>query len=92
MFKKLACKFFPDCYDDDECLYEHRTGVNEESGCPNGKNCSDQECLFSENEHKTLNKIVCRFQARCNRSGCQFQHNITRQAFLGVRLSERGKV
>ena len=83
MFKKIACKFFPDCFDEDECLYEH---INVQTdlpgtGCPKGENCSNQECEFNEIDHKNSRKIMCRFQARCNRGGCQYQHNDKRQAF-----------
>ena len=93
MFKKLACKFFPDCYDEDECLYEHINIENDsqESGCPNGEKCSNQECEFNENEHKNSRKIMCRFQARCNRGGCQYQHIGQRQAFLGLSLKRNVK-
>ena len=82
MFRKMACKFFPDCYDGEECLYEHAV-VSYETCCSNGESCSDQSCLFSEKNHRKLNQILCTFQARCNRSGCQFRHSVGRQAFLG---------
>ena len=86
MFNNRACKFFPDCYDEDECLYEHKT--TKQSLCPMGQNCEDQECSFSENEHKSLNRISCRFQERCNRGGCLYQHNTPRQSFLGIRSTK----
>ena len=85
MFKKVPCRFYPDCFDQDECLFEHNNVANESnfSGCPNGQNCSDQSCTFSEQKHRFINQQVCRYQARCNRSGCQFEHSVSRQAFLG---------
>ena len=29
MFKKVPCRFFPDCFDQDECLFEHNNVANE---------------------------------------------------------------
>ena len=90
MFRRISCRFYPDCFDENECLFEHNNVVNEStvSGCPNGPKCSDQACSFSEQKHKTLNQNLCRYQARCNRAGCCFMHNVVRQAFLGVSSSE----
>ena len=86
MFKKIACKYFPDCYDGEECLYEHTNIQNEskEAGCQNGENCYNQDCTFNENEHKILKKVMCKFQERCNRGGCQYQHKNQRKPFLGL--------
>ena len=83
MFKKLSCKYFPACFDEDECLYEHNNAGNEEkvnNVCSKGNDCSDQSCEFSEQNHRISNPILCRFQERCNRAGCQFMHNSTRKA------------
>ena len=76
MFRNRACKFSPDCFDEDECLYEHKN--SNQSMCPMAENCDNQECLFNENEHRSLNRISCRFQDKCNRQGCQYQHNVLR--------------
>ena len=86
MVRKIACRFFPDCYDGDECLFEHINLMNGEkfdNCCPNGQNCSNQECTFSEKQHRILNRNTCKFQALCNRAGGQFKHNVPRKAFLG---------
>ena len=47
MYRKVFCKIFPDCMDEEECLFEH--GNNEEANggrdaCANGKKCNDQSC------------------------------------------------
>ena len=95
MLKKIPCRFYPECYDEDECLFEHTNLINREPSdnlCPNGQNCSNQECLFTEKQHKSFNKNVCKFQALCNRAGCPFRHNVQRNAFLELRLPPKGKV
>ena len=89
MFYNRACKFFPDCFDEDECLFEHKDP--KQSTCPMGDNCDNQECSFNEKEHKSLNRISCRFQEKCNRLGCQFKHNVLRQSFLEVRSTRNLK-
>ena len=92
MYKKTPCKFYPDCVDDDECLFEHIQIVNDENNptvCPNGQNCSDQSCKFSEQNHRSINQNRCRYQEHCNRSGCQFKHFSPRTAFLGVGPSKQ---
>ena len=91
MFRKVICRYFPDCYDDDECLYEHNL---REDSCPNGQKCTDQACSFSEQNHKrrSVNLNLCRYQEKCNRIGCIFKHNSTRSTFLGPSQSnKRGK-
>ena len=95
MFRKIACKFFPDCLDGDECLFEHenlKSDGLDSSMCPNGLNCVDQSCVFSEQKHKRSNRELCRYQAKCNRSGCRFTHNVERTAFLGVSHPETRKM
>ena len=95
MFRKISCRFYPDCFDGEECLYEHSNMVpNGESisGCPNGQNCSDQSCSFNEQKHRNVNQNLCRFQARCNRAGCLYKHNVARQAFLGESQSKARKI
>ena len=79
----MACRYFPECFDGEECLYEHNTAENTGNVCPNGEKCSDQTCLFNEQQHKSPQQMFCRFQLRCNRSGCPYKHSTTRRAFLG---------
>ena len=70
MFRKIPCRYFPECLDEDECLFDHKTSsdeVNSRSVCPNGRNCPDQSCTFSEQSHKSLKLDLCRFQLKCNR-------------------------
>ena len=91
MLRKITCKFFPDCIDEDECFFEHKdindqTEINENyqqnDFCPNGESCEDQSCQYSVWKHKK--SVFCKFQATCNRLHCNFKHNIERKAFLGV--------
>jgi DNA-binding ferritin-like protein (Dps family) len=94
MFRKIFCKFFPDCIDEDECIFEHEEGSRREGfhGCINGETCSDQSCQFSEASHKNVKNAVCRFQANCNRLNCAYKHSVQRKAFLGVCTSNsKGK-
>ena len=85
MFRKLPSRYFPDCYDGDECLFDHN--IKEETNlsvCPNGQNCVDQSCSYSEQNHRSQRPNLCRFQEKCNRAGCLFKHMCVRNAFLGV--------
>ena len=85
MFRKTPCRYFPECLDDNECLYDHKSSVNEETdllGCPQGQNCANQDCTFSEKSHRSLNQTLCRFQWRCNRSACVFKHTVSRKSFF----------
>jgi hypothetical protein len=95
MYRKIACKYYPECFDGDECLYVHNSalGGNQPSSlCPRGQNCSDQCCTFSEQNHRTQKSSMCRYQQNCNRSGCQFLHVSARKSFLGGSPSTlRGK-
>ena len=86
MFKKVFCKYFPECLDGDECFFEHEKDnsvsiTNESSNCPDGEKCNNQSCNFSEQKHAST--ILCKFQAKCNRLNCQFKHNVPRNVFLG---------
>ena len=81
MYKKVYCKFFPDCIDGEECLYEHVKGSNEVSYCQNGLMCNDQECKCSDQEH-TKQKVLCIFQENCKRLDCPYTHTVKRKAFL----------
>ena len=82
MYQKVYCKFFPECIDSEECLYEHVKGSNEVSFCPNGQMCNDQACKFSDKKHAKQN-VLCMFQANCKRLNCSYTHTTTRKAFLG---------
>ena len=84
MFKIVYCKFFPNCLDGDECLFEHGKSNDVKGGvefCAQGKNCNDQSCKFSEQRHLKL-KEICKFQSNCNRLNCIYVHTGPRKAFL----------
>ena len=93
MNRKQPCKYFPDCYDGDECLFAHESSVNPDdvsAFCSRGEDCSDQSCLFNEQQHKSVIKncgIKCKFQANCYRFGCPYKHDVSRSAFLGESIS-----
>ena len=79
---KVYCRYYPNCSDDDECLYVH--GKTEEPAanvCADGSQCRDQSCRFSDKEHKDV-IILCKFQKNCNRLNCAFKHIVDRRAFL----------
>ena len=78
MFRKTKCKYFPNCIDEDECLFEHD---NESKYCPKGSSCDDQSCVFSEVNHVNMPNMLCRFQAKCNRSECMYKHIRERSSF-----------
>ena len=88
--KRQICKFYPECVDGDECFFVHKnTNEGEPSSgrpfnflCPAGKQCSDQSCQFSEQNHRDINEISCRFQENCNRANCLFKHEVQRKSFL----------
>ena len=89
LFKKVLCKFFPACLDENECLFSHEESETEQIKydqpnlfCPKGDSCLDQSCSFSESNHRKTNDISCRFQANCNRKECRFVHSVQRRAFL----------
>ena len=89
--KIAICKFYPNCLDQDECFFIHEEGNQNEQKeslevCPNGENCTDQSCGFSEWKHKT-STVLCKFQQNCNRLNCPFKHTIARKAFLGGSIS-----
>ena len=88
MFRKLICKFYPDCLDGDECLYQHgsKDDNSETFGCPKGEGCLDQSCSFSEKEHRNMSRPLCRFQGRCTREGCPFKHKVKPSAFLDKKM------
>ena len=51
--------------------------------CPQGGKCENQSCEYTESNHLDVKNVMCRFQARCNRSECTFRHVMERAAFLG---------
>lgn len=88
MFRKMICKAFPGCIDEDECFFEHQENISERFSppkyfCERGDQCNDQSCQFSEAKHKKMNHIDCRFQENCYLVNCSFKHNVERKAFLG---------
>ena len=87
IFRINPCKYYPDCYDGEECFFEHN---DENTGCPSGVNCENQSCEFSEKEHKNIkNRISCKFQEKCQRLGCPYSHR--KNTFLGGRASSLRK-
>ena len=85
MFRKMPCRYYPDCYDGDECLFYHNMDMETseiKGGCPNGEYCSDQECTFNEKEHNKLQQL-CKFQEKCYKTSCPYKHNSFRKSFLG---------
>ena len=88
MVFKVYCRYYPNCSDDDECLYLHEKTVDKRNDvCVDGSSCRDQSCRFSDKEHKE-NKILCKFQRNCNRLNCTYKHIIDRKAFLDFRLTK----
>ena len=82
MMKKVYCRYFPNCLDEDECLYVHeKIEESRTSGCVDGSSCRDQSCKFTDKEHME-NKIMCKFQRNCNRLNCAYIHTGNRKAFL----------
>ena len=92
IIQKVFCKYYPSCIDGDECLFVHEPGSSGDSDCPEGEKCKNQSCKFSEQSHTKLkSKLLCNFQANCNRLNCPFQHTVTRKAFLGEGLKSNQK-
>ena len=90
MFRKLTCRYYPECYDEEECLFEHvENSENKPNGCPNGQNCTDQECQYTEKEHIYLQSMFCKFKEKCNRSSCAYQHLAVRNSFLVAKHLEK---
>ena len=91
MFKRIKCRFYPNCIDQDECFFIHEESVpvqetryRSHGYCPDGLECHNQSCEYSDNNHKNFKEILCRFQARCNRAECEFKHVVDRTAFLAL--------
>ena len=82
IFTTKICKFFPECYDGDECFFEHKKEEHVKNVCPNGPTCTDQSCKFSVWSHRNTREILCKFQERCHRANCIFKHT-EKKGFLG---------
>ena len=82
IYQRTFCRFYPNCIDGDECLFEHAQDLDAGSHCPDGQKCNDQTCKFSEQRHLP-SKVSCKFQTSCNRLNCPFTHSNVRKAFLG---------
>ena len=91
MYRKLKCRFYPDCIDENECFFEHEDESDSKSSeneqrqsryCPAGDKCENQSCEYNEMNHMKMKNIMCRFQSNCNRSECVFKHVIERASFL----------
>ena len=88
--RRIKCKYFPDCIDQEECFFIHEEELESENRaknkqvfyCPEGENCQNQSCLFGESKHKNRKNIMCRFQERCNRPDCFYKHVAERASFL----------
>ena len=92
IFRRIKCRFFPNCIDDEECFFEHEDDSskiqNENRAeksryCPEGEKCENQSCEYNETNHLGVKNVMCRFQAKCNRPECMFKHVMERASFLG---------
>ena len=48
-----VCKFYPNCFDQEECFFIHKDGIQYDDQkslevCQNGQDCNDQACTYSE--------------------------------------------
>ena len=83
MFRRVFCRYFPNCLDEEDCLFEHTAkegSRNEDDYCVNGQKCNDQSCNFSEQKHFEV-RMLCKFQANCNRLNCSYKHSAPRKTF-----------
>ena len=92
MFRRIKCKYFPNCIDEEECFFDHEdhqspqtSGINigQNRYCSKGNSCDNQSCEFSERNHLNVENVMCRFQAKCSRSECMYKHIMERTSFLG---------
>ena len=90
MFKKIRCKYYLNCIDEEECFFDHNNDSQSQQNkagqtryCPDGERCENQSCKFSEKNHSNMKDVLCRFQAKCNRSECFYKHVVERVSFLG---------
>ena len=90
MSRKIKCRYFPNCIDENECFFDHNEKEDkqtEERGvksryCLKGENCENQSCEYSEVNHMNVKNVMCRYQAKCNKTECMFKHIIERASFL----------
>ena len=93
MVNKIYCRYFPNCMDGDECLYEHGKADFQEIAyglCPEGVECKNQACKYNDKEHRG-SKGLCKFQVNCNRLNCNYKHLGSRKAFLEQEFSKENK-
>ena len=92
MIRRVKCKYFPNCIDEEECFFAHEDIQSSQSAglnigrnryCPRGESCDNQACEFSERNHLNAENVMCRFQAKCSRSECMYKHVMERTSFLG---------
>ena len=91
-FRKMKCRYFPNCIDENECLFEHEEQDSTQSDerkaksryCLKGESCEDQSCEYSEVNHLNVKNVLCRFQAKCSKPECMFKHIVERASFLAI--------
>ena len=78
IFRRMKCKYFPNCIDQEECFFIHEDESNQEADeirqnryCPESEKCQDQSCKYDESKHQNLNAILY-FQSKCNKSNCMY--------------------
>ena len=90
MSRKIKCKYFPNCIDENECffLHEENDDSHEEERksrfCLKGENCEDQSCEYSEVNHLSVKNVMCRYQSKCKKTECMFKHAIEKASFLAA--------
>ena len=90
MFRKIVCRYYPNCIDQEECFFVHedQSGFEDnrswqEKYCSEGDKCKNQSCKYDESKHKNLKDILCKFQEKCKKFECLYKHEAKRAAFLG---------
>ena len=82
--------YFPKCIDEKECFCDHNEKEDKQTEervgksryCLRGENCEDQSCEYSEVNHMNVKNVMCRYQAKCNKTECMFKHIIGKASFL----------
>ena len=84
------CRFFYErqCVDADECLYNHNTdNLNKQHTprkrrfkidtdfCKDGVSCARIDCEYSDDKHRRIRDVPCKFQENCKKQACPFRHN-----------------
>ena len=101
--KNIECSFCANinCVDGSECLFSHET-QNHNTGnvpqirsetinqkyCTKGLQCT-RECGISNEGHKKVKEIPCKFGQTCNRKNCYFKHKPDQRA--GFQESQRDR-